>query len=108
MNPNKIEIKQILIMLTYIPNFEFKVRNIKVWKDDISHDYFLKTVDQIISGDIDVNCGIYPNSYTIELYVDKNISDFDIEKIKIACKNAIKNRINGKIKFLQNQLSLLN
>lgn len=108
MSSEKIEIKQILIMMTYAPYFEFKVRNIKVWKDDINHDYFLKTVDQIISGNIDISCGIYPDSYTAEIYVDKNISDLDIEKIKMACKNAIKNRINEKIKFLQNQLSLLN
>ena len=113
----KIQVKQIIATFNYFagegayPYFSepernedpisFIVRNIDVWKDDIGHDFQLQTIESIINTEIFNFYQETKGIYTIEIYVNTDITSNDLEKIKTKCIEKFKNKIEKEIKFYQ-------
>lgn len=79
----------------------FIIRNIDVWKCDIGHDFYLSSIEEIINSK---TLNFYQETkgiYTIDLYVNSDISSNDLEKIKTKCIEIFKKKIEKEIKFYQ-------
>lgn len=80
----------------------FLIRNIEVWKHDIGHDFYLSTIEELLNAEIFNFWQETKGIYTIDLYVNFDISSNDLEKIKTKCIEIFKKKIEKEIKFYQN------
>jgi hypothetical protein len=113
----KIQVKQIIATFNffagegaypYFPDPErnedvvsFIIRNIDVWECDIGHDFHLSTIEEILNTEIFNFYQETKGIYTIEIYVDTDITLNDLEKIKTKCIERFKNKIEKEIEFYQ-------
>ena len=104
MEDGKILVKQILVSFepTY-GEYKERIRDIEVWKTDVNtHHCPLTTASNTESYFID---GSF--SMVIELFCDVNTSDKDVKIMLDKCKKTFQEKINGKIKYWQKALNML-
>ena len=82
---------------------EFRISDIVVWTNDINHEYFLFDINTPIE---DFKIDTFGFDYYVEIFSNKDITDNDIEILKNKCKQVVKNYLNRKIEFYNNNLKM--
>lgn len=107
MNNERTIIKQIILSFKPFSNqtkLDFRIRDVQVWTCDINHDYFLFDETTSLS---DYNVYEECFDYVVEIYTNKDASDEVVNILKNNCKQTVKNLLNRKIKFYNENLRIL-